>query len=86
MKIIYSSEFSRRYKRLPDRIKELAKEKEEIFREDPFDQRLKTHKLKGRYSDYWAFSIDFGYRIIFRFHSEDVVGFYAVGDHSIYKI
>ncbi|MEK7540877.1 MAG: type II toxin-antitoxin system mRNA interferase toxin, RelE/StbE family [Patescibacteria group bacterium] len=85
MKIFYSSEFSRRYKRLPERIKDLAKEKEKIFREDPFDQRLKTYKLKGRYSNFWAFSVDFGYRIIFKFHGDNAVRFYAVGDHSIYK-
>ena len=84
MQIFYSPEFKRRYKRLPSEIQQKAEEKEIIFRKDPFDPRLKSHKLHGRLSDFWAFSIDERYRIIFRFFGNDKVKFYAIGGHEIY--
>ena len=85
MLIYYTSEFSRRYKRLSQDIKEQAKEKEKIFCKNHFDPRLKTHKLNGTASNYWAFSVDYNYRIIFKFYEKNSVIFIAIGDHSIYK-
>ena len=85
MQIVYSLEFERRYKRLPLEIQKKAEEKEIVFRKDPFDPRLKTHKLHGQLGEFWAFSIDHAYRIIFTFAERENVRFYAVGDHSVYK-
>lgn len=84
MQIYYSSKFSREYKKLSPKIKGLAEEKELIFRSDPFDQKLNTHKLSGRLKGYWAFSIDNKYRVIFEFIKKDTAWFHSVGDHSIY--
>ena len=67
MEIFYSPQFLHEYKRLPEKIKEQAMKKERIFRKNPFNQQLKTHKLKGKFNEFWAFSIDFQYRIIFKF-------------------
>ncbi|MBI3273858.1 MAG: type II toxin-antitoxin system mRNA interferase toxin, RelE/StbE family [Candidatus Colwellbacteria bacterium] len=85
MKIYYSSKFEREYKRLPKQIKILAEEKEGIFRNNPFDSRLKTHKLGGKLKGYRAFWIDQKYRVIFEFVKENIVWFHSVGDHSIYR-
>ena len=85
MKIYYSSKFKREYKKLPMHIKKLAEERERVFRGDPFDRALETHKLHGRFKEYWAFSIDEIYRIIFEFVKKDIVWFHSVGDHSIYN-
>lgn len=85
MRIVYSLEFEKRYRRLPIEIQKKAEFKETIFRENPFDARLKTHKLHGRLDDFLAFSIDYRYRIVFKFLEKDTVRFYAVGDHSIYQ-
>lgn len=84
MRIYYSSKFEREYKKLPRHIKDLAEEKEKIFRNNPFDSRLDTHKLGGRLKEFWAFSVDQKYRIIFEFAEKDTVWFHSVGDHSIY--
>ncbi|MBI2042107.1 MAG: type II toxin-antitoxin system mRNA interferase toxin, RelE/StbE family [Candidatus Nealsonbacteria bacterium] len=84
MTIFYSPEFKRKYKRLPLEIQRKAEEKEIIFRNDPFDSRLKTHKLHGRLGDFLAFSIDERCRIIFTFLEKDKVKFYAIGGHEIY--
>jgi len=84
MRIIYSPEFLRQYKQLPDDLKEKAEKREDIFRKNPFDPRLKVHKLHGRMGEFWAFSIDFKHRIIFKFEDSDKVRFYTIGGHSIY--
>lgn len=85
MKIIYSPKFRREYKKLPLSIKLLAEQREPLFRKNPFDFRLKTHKLGGRLKDFWAFSIDYQYRIIFEFGKNDAVHFHSVGNHDIYS-
>ena len=84
MQIIYTSQFHRRYKKLPDEIKTLAESKEKIFRKDTFDSVLKTHKLRGSFKGFWAFSVNAKYRIIFEFGEKDTVYFHSIGDHSIY--
>jgi len=80
-----SPHFERQYKKLPREIKEQAKEKEDIFRQDPFDLRLKTHKLHGRQSELWAFWISYHYRIVFLFLDDDSVLFLEIGTHKIYE-
>lgn len=85
MKIIYSSKFAREYKKLPLKIKISAEKKEKVFKKDPFDSSLKTHKLTGKLKDYYSFSIDYQYRIIFEIVKKDVVWFHSVGTHAIYK-
>jgi len=86
MRIFHSSKFAQEYQRLPLKIKKIAEKKEQIFREDPFDPRLKTHKLKGNLKGFLSFSINQKYRIIFEFVSPKTVWFHVVGDHSIYKL
>ena len=85
MDIYYSSEFKRRFKKLPMEIKLKALEKENIFSKNPLDSKLKTHKLFGKLSGRWAFSIDRKNRIIFSFKNKKVVHFLSVGSHDIYK-
>ena len=84
MEIYYDHLFKRQYKKLLIPVRELAKEKEILFRKDPFDSRLKTHKLTGNQREFWSFSISYSYRIIFRFASDDTVWFYQIGTHDIY--
>ena len=85
MKILYSSKFAREYKKLPNSIKDVAEKKEEILRSRPFDPRLKTHKLKGKLTDFYSFSISPRWRIVFHFENESTVVFDNVGTHDVYK-
>ncbi|PIV46067.1 type II toxin-antitoxin system mRNA interferase toxin, RelE/StbE family [bacterium (Candidatus Moisslbacteria) CG12_big_fil_rev_8_21_14_0_65_36_11] len=85
MRIYYSSKFEREYKKLPLKIKRKAEKQEKIFRKNPFDPRLKTHKLSGALKDFWSFLVDQKYRIIFEFANEKTIWFHSVGDHSIYQ-
>ena len=85
MEIYYSSKFEREYRALPKRVKIVAEEKEMLFKDDPHDPRLRTHKLRGPLRGYWAFSINNTYRIIFEFADRHTAWFHSVGDHSIYQ-
>ena len=84
MKILYLSKFEKEYKRLPDKIKEIAEKKEKIFRKNPFNPQLRAHKLHGELNEFWAFSINHQYRIIFDFADKKTVRLYSVGKHDIY--
>ena len=77
MNIIHSPRFAKSYKKLPLRIKLLAEQREEIFRKNPFDKRLKTHKLKGELSEFYSFSITYQHKIVFHFDN--------IGTHKIYR-
>ena len=85
MKIIYSPQFRREYQQLSSDTQRKAEMREKIFRTNPFDKRLKTHKLGGKLADFWSFSIDYRYRIIFEFKDEKTIIFHIIGDHSIYR-
>lgn len=85
MKIYYSSKFAKEYKQLSQKIKSQAEKKEKIFRKNPFDPRLKTHKLTGKLKQYHAFSIDYQYRIIFERIDTETIWFHSVGTHEVYR-
>lgn len=85
MTVNISSSFKKSWKKLPEKIKNKAKEKEIIFKENPFDFSLKTHKLVGKNRECWSFSINYAYRIKFIFILEREVLFLDIGTHDIYR-
>lgn len=85
IEIIYSNKFAREYKRLSIKIKKKAEIKELIFRKNPFNPRLKTHKLTGKLQQFWSFSVDYKHRIIFQFKTKKTVWFHSIGSHQIYR-
>ncbi|MFH0739688.1 MAG: type II toxin-antitoxin system mRNA interferase toxin, RelE/StbE family [bacterium] len=85
MIIRVSPKFEKQYKRLPKKIKEQAKYKEDVFRSNFFEPSLKTHKLSGKDEGCWAFWINYSYRIKFIFISQSEILFLEVGLHDIYN-
>ncbi|MBU4536690.1 type II toxin-antitoxin system mRNA interferase toxin, RelE/StbE family [Patescibacteria group bacterium] len=85
MQIIYSPSFLKKYKKLPIEIKRLAEKKEKIFRNNPFDTSLKTHRLHGKFKGAYSFSINYEYRILFEVKENQIFIFLLVGKHNIYK-
>ena len=83
--VTVTSRFERQYKKLPKTVRETAKEKETIFRINPFDASLDTHKLHGKEKTAYAFSVNLRYRIKFVFLEERSVLFLEIGTHGIYK-
>ncbi len=84
-KIYPTTRFTRSFRRLPDNIKKKAVERERIFKENPFDPRLDTHKTKGKLQGLLAYSVDFHYRVLFHFLDEKTVLYHDIGDHSLYS-
>ena len=85
MKIIWDQGFKRIYKKRIKHDNELKKrfwDAMEIFSSDPFNQRLRTHKLTGKLEGLWAFSIDFDCRVIFRFLGKNEVFLIDIGSHD----
>ena len=82
MKIFYLKKFIKQYRKLSADIKNLAEEK--IFRNDPYDLKLKTHKLHGDLKDFYAFRLNSKTRIIFDFDKDGNARFYSIGNHDIY--
>jgi addiction module RelE/StbE family toxin len=84
MEIRYRNRFVKEYKKLSLIVKNIAKKKETIFRKNPFDPILRTHKLNGPLEGFLAFSVSSKYRIIFAFVEKNIVEFYSIGNHDIY--
>lgn len=45
---------------------------------------LKTHKLKGHLGGRFSFSVNYAYRIVFRYDSKNAVVLLSVGTHAVY--
>lgn len=86
MKVHYTSRFIKDLKKLSKKKQELALKREVYFRKDPFDSKLKTHKLSGALKEYWAFSLTYSDRVLFGFVKKDEAIFYKIGSHDIYKV
>ena len=82
--INYSSSFFKDLRKFPKNQLKFLTQKEKIFLQNPFDPRLKTHKLKGELDDFYAFSISYHWRIVFHFEGKNVI-FDAVGTHEVYR-
>ncbi|HXG39251.1 MAG TPA: type II toxin-antitoxin system YafQ family toxin [Bacteroidota bacterium] len=54
----------------------------QVFMHDPFDPRLRTHKLSGKLEGLWSFSVEFDVRVIFYFTEKDEAVFVDVGSHD----
>jgi mRNA-degrading endonuclease YafQ of YafQ-DinJ toxin-antitoxin module len=66
-----SSRFIRRAKKLKEPHASLLRAALRRFAVDPQDPLLRTHKLKGELSAYWAFSVDDDLRVLFRWNGEE---------------
>jgi len=52
------------------------------FTENPFHPSLKTHILSGKLKEYWAISITYEYRLVFKFISENKALLIDIGTHD----
>lgn len=83
--VAFSTSFRRAFKR---KIKGNALletrfwERLEIFQNNPFDQRLRTHKLSGRLKELWSFTIEYDLRVVFSFLEGDRALFVDIGTHE----
>ncbi len=85
VKIAFNSTFKRAFKRKiagNSEREDRFRTKLELFKNNPFEATLKTHKLSGKLKDYWSFSIEYDLRVIFYFAAENDVVFIDIGTHK----
>ena len=83
--IHFTTHFLKSFEKIPSFVQKLATKKDGWFRSNPFDPRLRSHKLKGALAGLWAYSINRSYRILFRFLDGDEVIYYDVGTNEVYQ-
>jgi len=81
VRVVASSHFVRRARKLKPPRDELLRAALRRFASDPQDPLLRTHKLKGEPADYWAFSVDDDLRVLFRWDG-DACFLVAIGTHD----
>jgi addiction module RelE/StbE family toxin len=83
--IAFSSSFHRAFKgkiRGNSKLEQRFWERVEIFKADPRDPRLRTHKLSGSLQGWWSFTIEYDVRVIFWFVDPSRVVFVDIGTHD----
>jgi mRNA-degrading endonuclease YafQ of YafQ-DinJ toxin-antitoxin module len=81
VRLVASSRFIRRSRKLTSEQGELLRAALRRFATDPRDPLLRTHRLKGDLAAYWAFSVDHGLRVLFRWDGE-VCFLVNIGSHD----
>jgi len=85
LKISFDESFKRAYKKKIKgniNLEQKFRNKLEILKNNPFDSRLKTHKLSGKLKDLWSFSIEYDQRVVFYFIDPDKIVFIDIGNHD----
>ncbi len=83
--VAFSSSFKRVFKK---RIKGKSKLEEkfwdrvEVFTQNPYDEKLRTHKLSGKLKELWSFSVEYDVRVVFYFVSDSKAIFIDIGKHD----
>ena len=81
MKLVPTSPFRRRVKKLTRRELAALERALRRFQADPFDPALRTHKLTGELEGKWAFSVGYDLRVIFQLEG-DTAYLLTVGSHD----
>ncbi len=53
-----------------------------VFVQNPFEPSLKTHRLSGELKEFWAMSINYQHRLVFKFLSETEILLIDLGTHD----
>jgi mRNA interferase YafQ len=89
-RLVWDASFRRAFKRVTRRAPELAERVFDVvavLAEDPFNPRLKTHRLRGQLDGLWACWVAYDCRIVFALEpdpatGEDVIVLADIGSHD----
>lgn len=85
IEINFKPTFIKQFNALENDLQDEILEKIELFKNRKNHKQLKTHKLHGQLKDWFSFSVNYKFRIVFSFTTKNAVVLLAVGDHEIYK-
>ena len=74
--------FDKQYSKLNNKTKTIYKSRITIFKDNPFDFRLRNHALKGKYLGYRSIDITGDTRVLYTVKSNVVIVFGFIGTHS----
>ena len=83
--LVWDSNFKRSYKKRIGGnalLKNKFWEAIEVFCRNPYDAKLKTHKLTGKLKDLWAFSVSHDCRVIFKMIDSSTALLVDIGSHE----
>jgi len=83
--LVWDQAFKKKYKKLFSFDSDLKKsfwEAVTCFTENPFNPRLRTHKLTGKLKGLWSFSVARDCRVIFRFINDQEALLIDIGSHD----
>lgn len=83
--LVYTKTFIKQVKRLDKSHLEEVVKKVELFKNPNNHKQLKVHKLHGRLSNKYAFSVNNKDRIIFQYASKNEVYLLTIENHDGYK-
>ena len=85
IKATWDQRFKKIYKKKVKNNDELKKrfwKAMELFSKNPFNPRLRTHKLTGKLDGLWALSVEYDCRVIFKFLNKDEILLIDIGSHD----
>lgn len=85
VRVDVTTHFRRAFDKLPQQLQHLASQRLIVFAANPFDPRLRTHKLKGRLHHLWSFSVTDSHRVLVSFPEPGVALLHDIGTHDVYR-
>jgi mRNA-degrading endonuclease YafQ of YafQ-DinJ toxin-antitoxin module len=85
VEIAFSSSFKRAFRKKiasDPNLEARFWERVEIFKQNPFDPRLRTHRLSGKLNELWSLAIGHDLRVIFYFADNQRSLFIDIGTHD----
>lgn len=85
MKVSFDPSFKRAFQKriaTSEKLKKHFFESLHVFMNDPFDAKLRTHKLSGKLDGLYSFRVDYDIRIVFYFADKDKAVFLDIGTHD----
>ena len=74
--------FDKQYSKLNNKTKTVYKNRITIFKDNPFNLKLRNHALKGKYLGYRSIDITGDIRVLYTVKGNVVIVFGFIGSHS----
>ena len=82
MKVVFHTDFRKRYRKLKLSEQKKVQQRLRLFIEDPKNPILNDHELIGKYSGYYSINITGDLRALYQIIGKNVTLFITIGMHS----
>lgn len=84
MQYLYTARFLRSLKKCDEAVQDDVFHAVNLFENGNNSEKLKLHKLHGKFKLWYAFSVNFSYRIIVKIE-KGTTYYMDIGTHDVYK-